>query len=29
VSDAVGGICYTQRIPAMAKQLEDSIKSTP
>ncbi len=27
--DAVGGICYTQRIPAMAKRLDDSIKSTP
>ena len=27
--DAVGGICYTQRIPAMAKLLDDYIKSTP
>ena len=27
--DPVGGICYTQRIPAMAKQLDDYIKSTP
>jgi len=26
--DAVGGICYTQRIPAMAKQLDDYLKST-
>ncbi len=26
--DAVGAICYTQRIPAMAKQLDDFIKSS-
>jgi hypothetical protein len=24
--DAVGGICYTQRIPAMAKQIDDGLK---
>ncbi len=24
--DAVGPICYTQRIPAMAKQIDDSLK---
>ena len=26
--DAVGPICYTQRIPAIARQLDDYIKST-
>ena len=27
--EPVGAICYTQRIPAMAKQLDDYLKSTP
>jgi len=27
--DAVGPICYTQRIPAMAKALDDLLRSTP
>lgn len=27
--EPVGAICYTQRIPAMAKQLDDYMKSTP
>lgn len=26
--DAVGPICYTQRIPAMAKQIDDYLKSS-
>src|SRR5215212_3778140 len=27
--EPVGAICYTQRIPAMARQLDDYLKSTP
>lgn len=26
--EAVGAICYTQRIPAMAKEIDDFIKVT-